>query len=136
MKKRLYLLMPVLTIASFFMFSWHLNALARLISSDASYFIHRLIMVLWLAIPGFSLELPRLWPYFTGKAKGHTDWWFLLINGVPALFFAWLPFFVYVFSLQKVLPALLMTEQARILVEAVGAFWLGITLGKSISLDA
>jgi len=87
-------------------------------------------MALWFVVPGFALEFPRLLPYVTGKTEARTDWWFLLINGVPAFFFAWLPFFVAVFHIH--LPGLLLWE--RLPAESIGAFWLGITLGKSIVL--
>ncbi len=134
MKRLFYIILPVLMISSFFVFSWHLQLLPSLATSNSRYFINRLIMALWLAIPGFALELPRLWPYFSGKAEAHTDWWFLLWNGVPAFFFAWLPFFVAVGGIS--LPGLLVNDPSmRLAIEALGAFWLGISLGKSIVLD-
>ncbi|MDA8441831.1 MAG: hypothetical protein M0Z55_05590 [Peptococcaceae bacterium] len=132
--KILYLLGTVLVITGLILFNWHLNALPRLATTNTSYFIHRLIMALWLVIPGFALELPRLWSYFTGKVAGHTDWWLLLIYGLPALILTLLPFFVAV--LHFPLPNfVLQDDQLRLLMEALGAFWLGITIGKSIILD-
>jgi hypothetical protein len=130
-KKVLTVLISILTIASFFVFNWHLGNISKWYSSQESYFIHRLITALWFVIPGFSLELPRLWPYFTGKVEAKTDWFFLLVNGIPALFFAWLPFFVTLLHLT--LPVLIKNNPLP--AEAIGAFWLGITLGKALILD-
>ncbi|GAV26352.1 hypothetical protein ciss_22850 [Carboxydothermus islandicus] len=121
-KSRWYEVVSVaLVILGLLMFNW---ALGRLnVKSTAVYMAVRLLMGMGLMLAGFSLE----WERISKTSKITFDWVTLLILGLPALILAWLPFFVHYLNLP--LPELIWQE--RLPAESVGAFFLGIALGKS-----
>jgi len=112
----------VLVVFGLLMFNWALGKLN--LKSTALYMTVRLLMGMGLMLAGFSLEWERIF----NTPKISFDWGTFVLLAVPALILAWLPFFVYFGGLP--LPDLLWRE--RLPAEAVGAFFFGIALGKSL----
>ncbi len=134
MKRMLQILAIISVFLGLMLFNGYASNLSESVHENfTNYFIQQALMVLWLAISGFLIELPRIVDVITQPGlRLRVDLFVLILYGLPALFLALLPLVVSSFG---IVPPSWLINPSALPAEVIGGFLFGIAVGKSITKE-